>query len=421
MRKRFASFACALALAIGCIPTSLAFADANPATGNVIGSQNPTALKSVERDLYWAGDQMNLNKATIGSDIIAAGATLNIADCQVGSSIRTASQTLTLTDTTVKNNITSATVGKDVTAQGVYLAGETIDFSGTSTELSVAGKTVTINGTVMGDVWVNAQTVNVGPDAKIAGTLHVEAQNLPTVPSTAQIGATDFTQSSSNENSSGPNPVSLLLGGGIMSALFSIASSLIIALILMALLRRPIDDSAVMVRQRTAPLLLTGFIGAFAAPIAVILLLCLGVTAPLGLTVLFALLAITFIAVPFAGASVARLALPKMNRFASATIGGAVAGLAAAIPFIGVLLIFCAFAYLLGYVLQIAFLNIRGNNDNPDGSPSNTTSAIAPAPVTTQSAPGAPVTPATQPQPPAPSASATSDTHSAPPVPPTLR
>ena len=42
----------------------------------------------VEGDLYWAGQALNLDDASIDRDIIAAGDTLSIRDCTVGGAVR---------------------------------------------------------------------------------------------------------------------------------------------------------------------------------------------------------------------------------------------------------------------------------------------------------------------------------------------
>lgn len=63
-----------IALAITALPTA-SFASTDTA-GNVLATDNDVDPSGVEGDLYWAGQALNLDDASIDHDIIAAGDTL---------------------------------------------------------------------------------------------------------------------------------------------------------------------------------------------------------------------------------------------------------------------------------------------------------------------------------------------------------
>ena len=71
-----------IALALTALPTA-SFAGTDTA-GNVLATEADSDPSSAEGDLYWAGQSLNLDDASIGRDIIAAGESLSIRDCTVG-------------------------------------------------------------------------------------------------------------------------------------------------------------------------------------------------------------------------------------------------------------------------------------------------------------------------------------------------
>ncbi len=81
-----------IALALTALPTA-SFAGTDTA-GNVLATDNDVNPSGVEGDLYWAGQALNLDDASIGRDIIAAGESLSIRDCTVGGAIRLAARTI---------------------------------------------------------------------------------------------------------------------------------------------------------------------------------------------------------------------------------------------------------------------------------------------------------------------------------------
>jgi cytoskeletal protein CcmA (bactofilin family) len=407
--KRLGRFAIAIACAavLVCTLAPAAFADT---AGNTIASAEATTSKdlgTVGGNLYWVGRTLDLGSGNVGGDVIAAGQEIDANSATVGGNIRTASENAFITGTTVSGDITSAgrnlKVGEGTTCAGAYLAGATIEFAGTAKALAAAAQTVTISGTINGDVYVDAGSVLVTDSAVITGTLTVNSSNQPQVASGAKVGKLDFHQEASSDQVDEPAITTFSVFGLFY---FAIVFA-IIAIVMAWALRRAVDGAGEMVRTRTAPMLVTGLIAIMVA-IPVIGLLFL--VAPLAGSVICAYGMVFFVAAPFAGASLARLIFPGWNRFGAAALGGAVAGILVAIPVVRAIFVFAAFMYLLGYALQCIYLDMKGDGAgrpmptpaqvNPNGpmtmgytaAPANSTGApIPPAGATVPAADTEPI------------------------------
>ena len=161
-----------IALALTALPTA-SFAGTDTA-GNVLATDNDVDPSGVEGDLYWAGQALNLDDASIDRDIIAAGDTLSIRDCTVGGAVRLAARTIDIAKTTVDGSVTvvgqHVVLNSDSTANCFYAIGETVALRGSTKSAALAGDTVTIDGTVEGDVEVWADKLILGKNAHITGT-----------------------------------------------------------------------------------------------------------------------------------------------------------------------------------------------------------------------------------------------------------
>ena len=134
------------------------------------------------------------------------------------------------------------------------------------------------------------------------------------------------------------------------------------------LFRRQTSDAARMITKRTFPTIGSGVIGTLVIPLLVLLFVCLGVTLPLAGAITFGSLAMSSIATGFMGASVFRLAFKKLGRFKCALAGGAIMGLASAIPYLGSVVSIAAFMYLLGYILQSIYLSMQDSSPALDAA-----------------------------------------------------
>ena len=347
-----------------CITTPALAFEGGDSAGNVFsdGASPLSEGAVVEHDLYWFGESLTLDAADVRGDVIAAGRSLVLDGTAVTGNVRAVGQTLSLRGVKAINlTCAGQTLDVDETTMvnAAYLAGQDVTFSGTAATVCLAGQTVTIDGTITGDASVGAKTVVIGPNANIEGTLRVDAASEPAIPSTAKVGSLSFTQSTDDSDRATEGVTTGILGLGLAKLLFGIASGCLVALLLTLVLPVAVDGAAACVRKRTAPLLVSGVVGVLVIIPAFVALLVLVATIPLAVALLLGFVALCLVAVPFSGASLARLCFPGWNRFGAAAAGGAVLGLAAAIPLLGIVVSFAAVVYLVGYLVQSVWAGIH--------------------------------------------------------------
>ena len=333
--------ALALALALAAISPSLT----TPALAHTDSAGNAFASKgappaSVTSDLYWVGQDLDLSDATVGADVLAAGRTVRLSSTTVGGSIRAIGQEVRLDGTNVGRAVTVAGqhvfFGQGSAAQTLYAAGADVTIAGTVDTGAVIAGTLTITGTVKGDLSVQADRLVLGPNARIEGVLRATLTEQPSRDAGAFV-ADDSGVMVRPENTSAVNPLAQLIG---------IASTCLAALALTWLLPVAVDAAAVMSRQRA--LALATFL---ATPLAALLVVSIA-----GTTLAFALgsaaFTLAFVAAPFAAASLARLARPGWGRYTAALAGGVVFGTACSLPVIGLVTSFACVVWLAGCAVQ---------------------------------------------------------------------
>lgn len=359
-------------------------------------------------DLLWAGSACSFDKVQAPNDLLAAGQSIEVDNATVKGSVRAAGQNVVVKGTQVKQSVTLAgqlvQVAKG-SSEAVALCGQTAAFSGETKALHAAAGTVIINGIVHGDVNVTAQKLEIGPGAVIDGTLTAEVGTEPAIADGASIGKKKVTLNpeTSNVEAELGQAAGVLsavaLGGMIFAKALGLLGFLLIALLAEWLVRRQVQDSAQMARTRTAALVGSGVVGGLVAPILLVALLFTVVGVPLAFGLGGALLAIQMLAGGFAAASLAKIAFPKMGRFAGSLLMALILGLVSLIPVVGWILTVAAFMYLLGYVLQKIYLGMRSDRGSAPkpydsagpGVPQDNGSAPAAAPQA--ASPAAPFAP----------------------------
>ncbi|NHM13640.1 hypothetical protein [Xiamenia xianingshaonis] len=353
--------------------------EAKDSAGNAFASSEDYTSPSenkIDRDFYWAGKDLDLASTETGGDIVIAGMNLGVSDSKAAGNIRAAGMNLTFTNVSSGSNFTVA--GQDINLVdcaaegGVYCAGSTISFAGSASAGSFAAGKVVFNGTINGDASIYADAVEIGPDAVVTGTLHVESGVEPVVPESAQIGALEFEKAVDDTSVNANEAAEIVTFIDVLMKVLGIVGTILFALALAWLFRRPVEGAAAMTRSHAGRIFATGAIALVASPLLFVLLLCLVVTSSIAVALLFALVVLAMVAVPFAAASLSRLVLPKMNRFGAAAIGGVVLGIVSILPFLGVLVSLASFIYLLGYVIQAVWNARRSSPDDAaPNEPSN--------------------------------------------------
>lgn len=340
-----------IALAFTALP-SMAFAGTDTA-GNVFVSDGDSSPSGVGGDLYWAGQTLSLDDASIDRDIIAAGESLSIRDCTVGGAVRLAARTIDIAKTTIDGSVTVAAqhvvLNSGSTANCFYAAGETVALRGSAKSAALAGSTVTIDGTVDGDVEVWADKLVLGKNANITGTVNAHVSQDPERADGAKVGAFKIDRTE-NEDTSTINDI---IGGIVAAAL----STCLIALLLELVFPRATASAAGMLHQRPTPLWMSGLLGTVTIAPAVLLLIISIAGLSLAGALLCAVVGVALVSTAFAGCAIARMVGHNQNRYAMAAVGGVAAGALTGLPLIGDFIGGVAFVFMLGYVIQIIWHN----------------------------------------------------------------
>jgi hypothetical protein len=376
MRSRKAvSAVLALALTLFALVPALALADSSQegvtdTAGNsfVAGQDVELTERQLSSDAFVFGQNVRVSESFVGADVFLCGQTIDLSSTSLGGSLRAAGQDLRVSGVTCVNNITAAgqtlTFDNDVIANGVYLAGQEINYAGYARYLSVSGDNVIVDGQIDGDVNIDANSVTIGSNARVTGSLSVSASSEPTVEAGAVIPDIDYTHV---DNGNQQNVVNVLL-----LKVYWVIAFAIIALLCALLLPAALEGSAREVKEHPAPLFVTGLVALFVEVPVCILLFILYVTIPLAVIVALFLVIVGFLAVPFTGASLGRLLLQdKMKPLLASFVGGLVLALATAIPIAGFLVVLASMCYLLGYLIRTCYAYMKGKGASmPPTSPS---------------------------------------------------
>lgn len=365
-----------MVLAMTTMPASaLAESGSTPPTPPATGAQEQAqedlpsyagGLPLMGNDYVWFGKDFELGQGNVKNDIIVAAQTVNLTGCTAGGSIRLAAQDLAITNSTAAENITVAAQNiriENTNANAIAAAAQNVFVSGSCKELTVYASKVIIDGTVDGNVVIGAGEVEVRANAHITGTLHVSAPKEPVVQSGAKIGEVKFTKEDSSEQVAEAG-AGLALMASLIGIVVRILGSALVALLSEWLFRRHTLAASKMAKERTAATIGTGMVGAIVVPIAIIILFILVITIPVALFLLCATIALAVISCGFAGASLFRLAFPKLGRFVCALAGGAVLGVASVVPILGGIVRLTAFVFTIGYALQAVYLGLRDNSSD---------------------------------------------------------
>lgn len=364
VQARVALLFALIALALIVLPTA-SFAGTDTA-GNVLATEADSTPSGVEGDLYWAGQSLNLDDASIGRDIIAAGESLSIRDCTVGGAVRLAARTIDIAKTAIDGSVTVAgqhvVLNTGSTANCFYAAGETVALRGATKSAALAGDTVTIDGTIDGDVEVWADKLILGKNARITGTVSAHVSEDPERAAGAEVGALKIDRT---ENESAATTVNDIIGGIVAAAL----STCFIALLLELVFPRATASAAGMLHQHPTPLWVSGLLGTVAIVPAVLLLIISIAGLPLAGALACAVIGVALVSTAFAGCAIARMVGHSQNRYAMAAVGGIAAGALTGLPLIGDFISGVAFVFMFGYVIQIIWRNAHLNPQQDSNTP----------------------------------------------------
>ena len=336
--------------------------DAKEQSGDILPDPFADGLFSMGNDSLWAGRSLELSGHGFKNDLLAAGQAISITDCTAKGSIRAAAQSVTIADSSIDESITIA--GQDVLVRNtkggsIAMTGSTASFSGSCKGLWASAGEVRIDGVVDGDAYVNASQVEIGTNARIKGTLHVNAASEPVMQRGAEVGDVDFTKS--EDTSAEATDAFAALGAMLLviGTVVTIFGTIVVAVLSEWLFKRHTFAASRIIRSRTGATIGTGVIGSLVMPLCIVIMLVFVITAPVAIALICALVAMGLLAGGFMGASLFKLVFPQLGRYKCALAGGAIVGVASAIPLLGSLVRAVAVVYMVGYVLQSIYLGMR--------------------------------------------------------------
>ena len=313
---------------------------------------------------FGAGQNLEMDSCTIDDVTCLAGMNITVRNTSVGSSLFAAGSTITFENNAIEGNIFAAgqSVNADssVEAKSFTAVGQSVGFDGTAEAANIAAEEVIFNGRVTGDVTIEADTVTIGDDAVVTGTLKVISDQEPEIGSGSQINDVDFIKTISSEDGESQiveKSIGFTILEKVKSAIYWSIAMILVGLIMCWLMKDSLDKSAEMLKSRTAIMLGTGAITLIAVPLAAIICMITFIGLPIGLVVA-ALYTITMcFSVAFTGASLGRLLFNKMPGLAGASLGILILEFAKKIPFLGGLIFLFSVIYTMGYAIQALYLN----------------------------------------------------------------
>jgi len=292
---------------------------------------------SVAGDAMLLGKQVTVN-APVTGDVRAAGSEVTIG-AAIGGELIAVGQNVTV-------------VGGATTSGDVYLAGASVNFSGNAAgKLVVRGGDVYIDGTVAKDTVIKAsRSLEFGPHAVLEGATHYNApQEAKIDPDTKFVGERTFEKLAPRSDNEKAH-TSWLAGFVTFWLIMKLLSWWVLALIMLAVWRKPVMRMQHDLRQNFWPRVLYGLCMLVAVPIVSIAIMFTVVGILPALVALMVYGALLLVAGVFLAITSAALLNEFVFRkrfdtlpFWLLLVGALVACLVSAVPLLGGLAVFIAF------------------------------------------------------------------------------
>lgn len=337
---------------------------AQDSAGTAFSSAEELVHAAVSGDLFWGGSQLQADDLSVGKDLIGAAGVLDVQNASVYGDVRFAGRSLQLERINAKGDGTvlgqRVLFGSQSKVGGFYCGAEELDFEGTARYLMAYANKVYFDGTVNGDVTLSAQDIVIGPHAKVTGTLNVRSGQDLEVPASARIASID----TSLNNPNAIDQVSEIRAKiapyfQLGSVLFVVVACALIALLLLWVGDRQLNEAHRVLRAHPLGHVLLGLLSVIALVVATVVCFALVFTIPAGLALLFLLLAALLACVPFTGASLA-LMFPRFPRSVRAMVGAGVGGGLLFVPYIRWVVASFSLVYLTGYIARSLFVGHDG-------------------------------------------------------------
>jgi|LSQX01.3.fsa_nt_gb hypothetical protein len=324
-------------------------------SGNIFTSQASVTDQEYSNEFFWAGQTLYFERNNVTGEAFGAGQTIQINDSNFVGGLKLAAQDISVSGSKINQTLMAAcqslTVTNATDAHAIYFAGQNFSFEGTSTEVQAYGEKVVINGTVNGDVNIQASTVKIGDNAVINGNLKVESSKKPEISSSATITGTKSIHIDKKETAKENTFADKLLAKATFR-FYMAAVTVLLAAILCLIMGKNLDSAKEMVEKSAPKQLLTGLVALAVSPIAIIVLCITIIGIPIAILLGMVIAVISMTATAFTGAALGRLVFKKWNVWPASILGAFVVSIVKIIPIFGGLVSLAAFIFMLGWIIQ---------------------------------------------------------------------
>lgn len=336
-------------------------------TGNIVGGDESAVLdRDVANELFITGQKVCVNDKKVDGNAFMAGYELLLDKSTIGGSAFMAGYSLE-TDATVDHNIWIAGYKLDLKentkAKALYAAGNVVDVRGNYETAGIGAGTISFNGTVNGDVSLDGDTITIGKDAVINGTLTIKSSNDPEISEDAEIGEVIVKKVQGDTDAVKTVSAADKAIKWLKSLIYWILAFALLGLIFALFFDRQLEDAAAIGTQRTAFTFLSGFFALIAVPIALIILCVTYIGLPLAGFAGLVCAAIMFFSRVFTFASIVRHLIfskagKRLNFVAEVVLVVILAAVIKKIPYLGGITGFVCLMFTFGYVIQAAYLHL---------------------------------------------------------------
>ena len=351
------------------MPFSVFAGDDNVAeiyAGNAFYAGSEVEAKNVDAyDVFVAGNILNVNNASANGNMFVAGNILNLSQLDVETDMFMAGNNMNINDADIDGNVyvagSSLTVN-NTSAKGVFVAAGNITMNGEYDDVYISGDSVSFNGDVHGDLVIDASNIELGDDVTVDGKMTITSATEPALSDGISVGAYEYIerQEEDDDHKAAIEKAGILAKAfkKIATRLFWVPAMVIVALVLILVCGKSLDEANDILIHKPTGMVLAGVIGWMTIPVACLILAITVIGLPLAALVTMAYVFMLLLGLTFAGASLGRVAFPKLHPVLASVIGVAVLELVRIIPVIGGLVAVVADMYLIGYVLYTIYTRI---------------------------------------------------------------
>lgn len=318
-------------------------------------------------DLIVLEPEKSVIDQAVEGDLLGAATEMAVSG-HVKGSIRVAAMSLSLSGT-VERNVTVAAMElktqETLVAEDVVILASTAEIYGSFESLTVYGQQVVIGGTVTGELICEADQIVILEGASFENAKFI-SQNEPVVVKglssreTTRLSQSGFADQSVFEQT--PSDLMLLL----MSLLYSIPASILLALLLAWVLKRKTAELSLRLRSRPAPFMLKGFALLFGLPLAALFLMAMTFTVSMGGVMLLLMLLVAVAAEAITACILGRIFMPGKSQYLSAAIVAAGLCVLSSLPYAGMFVTMLELMVAFGSLFSLLFSQGR-NEPQGDG------------------------------------------------------